>query len=57
MFMTTGDLQRSHMIKGVVSVTKHLMFESDGVDQFEATTATKGRGSRWRRVNLCELQY
>ena len=35
MFMTTGDLQRSHMIKGVVSVTKHLMFESDGVDQFE----------------------
>ena len=34
MFMTTGDLQRSHMIKGVVSVTKHLMFESDGVDQF-----------------------
>ncbi len=35
MFMTTGDLQRAHMIKGVVSVTKHLMFESDGIDQFE----------------------
>ncbi|CAM3073217.1 hypothetical protein [Lactiplantibacillus plajomi] len=35
MFMTTGDLQRAHMVKGVVSVTKHLMFESDEIDQFE----------------------
>ncbi|MFB9768459.1 hypothetical protein [Lactiplantibacillus modestisalitolerans] len=35
MFMTTGDLQRAHMIKGVVSVTKHLMFESDEIDQFD----------------------
>lgn len=34
MFMTTGDLQRAHMIKGVVSVTKHLMFQSDEIDQF-----------------------
>ncbi|BDZ30660.1 hypothetical protein RA086_05770 [Lactiplantibacillus sp. WILCCON 0030] len=35
MFLTTGDLQRSHMIKSVVSATEHLMFESDGIDQFE----------------------
>lgn len=35
MFMTTGDLQRSHMIKTVVSATEHTMFESDAIDQFE----------------------
>lgn len=35
MFMTTGDLQRPHMIKTVVSATEHTMFESDAIDQFE----------------------
>ncbi|AVK62326.1 hypothetical protein C5Z25_11395 [Lactobacillus sp. CBA3605] len=35
MFLTTGDLQRSHMIKSVVSATSHLMFQSDSIDQFE----------------------
>ncbi|MFC6201497.1 hypothetical protein ACFP1L_06375 [Lactiplantibacillus nangangensis] len=35
MFLTTGDLQRSHMIKSVVSATEHAMFQSDHIDQFE----------------------
>lgn len=35
MFLTTGDLQRSHMIKSVVSATEHLMFQSDEIDQFD----------------------
>jgi len=35
MFMTTGDLQRSHMIKTVVSATEHSMFQSEKIDQFE----------------------
>lgn len=35
MFMIIGDLQCFYMIKGVVFVIKYLMFEFDGVDQFE----------------------
>ncbi|MFD1548506.1 heavy metal-binding domain-containing protein [Levilactobacillus fuyuanensis] len=35
MFMTTGGLNRSHQIQGILTATAHTMLRSEKPDQFE----------------------
>lgn len=36
MFLTTGSINQSHAIKGIVNATSHLMLASETIDAFES---------------------
>lgn len=36
MFLTTGSINRSHAVKGIVNATSHLMLASETIDAFES---------------------
>lgn len=36
MFLTTGSIDKPHVIKGIVNATSHLMLASETIDAFES---------------------
>ncbi|WP_137597732.1 hypothetical protein [Paucilactobacillus kaifaensis] len=36
MFLTTGSIDKPHVIKGIVNATSHLMLSSETIDAFES---------------------